>query len=158
MAALQQRGVGKDRRRRAVGGDRPVVQHQHACADVEHEVEVADDELLLVGIADVADELPARVDEVRLPVEVVVAERLDGVLGLGGVAATPIRARATEAALEGRPWTAETVEAAAEVLAGEGTPIDDQRASAASSVSRASTQAAPAAVVSFFQNGARVFR
>ena len=30
-------------------------------------------------------------------------------IGLGGVAATPIRALATEAALEGRPWTAETV-------------------------------------------------
>jgi xanthine dehydrogenase small subunit len=51
-------------------------------------------------------------------------------IGLGGVAATPLRARATEAALEGRPWTAETVEAASAVLAGEGTPIDDQRASA----------------------------
>jgi xanthine dehydrogenase small subunit len=51
-------------------------------------------------------------------------------IGLGGVAATPIRALATEAALEGRPWTAETVEAAADVLAGEGTPISDQRASA----------------------------
>ena len=38
---------------------------------------------------------------------------------------------ATEAALEGRPWTQETVEEAAAVLAGEGTPIDDQRASAA---------------------------
>ena len=44
-------------------------------------------------------------------------------IGLGGVAATPIRALATEAALEGQPWSAETVEAAAEVLAGEGTPI-----------------------------------
>ena len=51
-------------------------------------------------------------------------------IGLGGVAATPIRALATEAALEGQPWDAETVEAAAQVLAGEGTPIDDQRASA----------------------------
>ena len=51
-------------------------------------------------------------------------------IGLGGVAATPIRALATEAALEGRPWDADTVEAAARVLAGEGTPIDDQRASA----------------------------
>ena len=51
-------------------------------------------------------------------------------IGLGGVAATPIRALATEAALEGRPWDADTVEAAAQVLAGEGTPIDDQRASA----------------------------
>ncbi|MEU1889615.1 xanthine dehydrogenase small subunit [Streptomyces pristinaespiralis] len=50
-------------------------------------------------------------------------------IGLGGVAATPIRAFATEAALEGRPWTAETVEAAARVLRGEGTPMDDHRAS-----------------------------
>ena len=40
-------------------------------------------------------------------------------------------ALATEAALEGRPWSAETVAAAAEVLVGEGTPISDQRASAA---------------------------
>lgn len=52
-------------------------------------------------------------------------------IGLGGVAATPIRALATEAALEGRPWTADTVDAAAAVLAAEGTPISDQRASAA---------------------------
>ncbi len=52
-------------------------------------------------------------------------------IGLGGVAATPVRARATEAALEGRPWTADVVRAAAVVMAGEGTPIDDQRASAA---------------------------
>jgi xanthine dehydrogenase small subunit len=51
-------------------------------------------------------------------------------IGLGGVAATPIRATATEAALEGRPWTAETVDRAAAVLAREGTPLSDQRASA----------------------------
>jgi xanthine dehydrogenase small subunit len=51
-------------------------------------------------------------------------------IGLGGIAATPVRGLATEAALEGQPWTAETVEAAAAVLAGEGTPISDQRASA----------------------------
>ncbi|MEV8308659.1 FAD binding domain-containing protein [Streptomyces flavidovirens] len=50
-------------------------------------------------------------------------------IGLGGVAATPIRALATEAALEGKPWAAETVEAAAKVLRGEGTPMDDHRAS-----------------------------
>ena len=31
-------------------------------------------------------------------------------IGLGGVAATPIRALATEAALEGRPWSRATVE------------------------------------------------
>ncbi|WP_432476826.1 xanthine dehydrogenase small subunit [Nocardioides sp. GXQ0305] len=52
-------------------------------------------------------------------------------IGLGGVAATPVRALSTEAALEGRPWTEETVAAAAEVLRFEGTPIDDMRASAA---------------------------
>ncbi len=51
-------------------------------------------------------------------------------IGLGGVAATPIRAPATEEALEGSAWNEETVEAAAQMLAGEGTPIDDQRASA----------------------------
>lgn len=51
-------------------------------------------------------------------------------IGLGGVAATPIRATATEAALVGQPWTDETVRAAAAVLAGEGTPMDDHRASA----------------------------
>ncbi|NGO80416.1 2Fe-2S iron-sulfur cluster binding domain-containing protein [Streptomyces sp. YC504] len=50
-------------------------------------------------------------------------------IGLGGVAATPIRALATEAVLEGRPWSPETVEAAARVLRGEGTPMDDHRAS-----------------------------
>ncbi|MDN3023879.1 FAD binding domain-containing protein [Streptomyces sp. S.PB5] len=50
-------------------------------------------------------------------------------IGLGGVAATPIRALATEAALEGRPWSAETVDTAARVLRGEGTPMDDHRAS-----------------------------
>ncbi len=52
-------------------------------------------------------------------------------IGLGGVASTPVRARATEAALEGRPWSADTAEAAARVLRGEGTPLDDHRASAA---------------------------
>ena len=52
-------------------------------------------------------------------------------IGLGGVAATPIRALATEAALEGQPWTESTVRAAAAVLRTEGTPMDDHRASAA---------------------------
>ncbi|MEC3951816.1 FAD binding domain-containing protein [Nocardia sp. CDC153] len=50
-------------------------------------------------------------------------------IGLGGVAATPIRARDTEAALIGRPWNTETVEAAAAILQGEGTPMNDHRAS-----------------------------
>ncbi|MFE0641928.1 xanthine dehydrogenase small subunit [Streptomyces sp. NPDC058877] len=50
-------------------------------------------------------------------------------IGLGGVAATPIRALTAEAALEGRPWTAGTVEAAARELRAAGTPLDDHRAS-----------------------------
>jgi len=52
-------------------------------------------------------------------------------IGLGGVAATPLRATATEAALVGRPWTSDTARDAAAVLRDEGTPIDDHRASAA---------------------------
>ena len=52
-------------------------------------------------------------------------------IGLGGVAATPLRALATEAVLEGAPWTDDVVRAAAAVLSREGTPIDDHRASAA---------------------------
>ncbi|HET6560474.1 MAG TPA: FAD binding domain-containing protein [Marmoricola sp.] len=51
-------------------------------------------------------------------------------IGLGGVAATPVRARATEQALTGEPWTEETVRRAAAVMAAEGTPMDDHRASA----------------------------
>lgn len=51
-------------------------------------------------------------------------------IGLGGVAATPIRALAVEAALEGKPWDRENVEAAAQVLRAQGTPMNDHRASA----------------------------
>ena len=51
-------------------------------------------------------------------------------IGLGGVAATPIRAYAGEQALTGRPWSAEAVTEAAEVLGGEGTPLSDHRGSA----------------------------
>ncbi len=68
---------------------------------------------------------------VGLAIDVVDGDVVRARIGLGGVAATPIRALATEAALEGRPWTRETVQAAAEVLRGEGTPLDDHRASAA---------------------------
>ena len=52
-------------------------------------------------------------------------------IGLGGVAATPLRAVAAEEALHGRPWTRETVADAAEVLARAGTPMSDHRASEA---------------------------
>ena len=43
-------------------------------------------------------------------------------IGVGGIAATPVRATATESALEGRPWTPETARSAGEVLRQEGTP------------------------------------
>jgi xanthine dehydrogenase small subunit len=52
-------------------------------------------------------------------------------VGVGGAAATPIRAYATEETLTGEPWTPQTVRRAAAVMAAEGTPIDDHRASAA---------------------------
>lgn len=52
-------------------------------------------------------------------------------IGLGGVAATPVRAFATEAALQGQPWTGDVARAAGAVMCTEGTPIDDHRASAA---------------------------
>ena len=68
---------------------------------------------------------------VAFALDVVDGEVGRAAIGLGGVAAMPIRARDTEAALVGRPWNAETVRSAAEVLAGEGTPLDDHRASAA---------------------------
>jgi xanthine dehydrogenase small subunit len=50
-------------------------------------------------------------------------------LGVGGVAATPVRARKTEAALTGQPWTLATVEHAMAVLRAEFAPISDMRAS-----------------------------
>jgi xanthine dehydrogenase small subunit len=55
----------------------------------------------------------------------------DARLAFGGMAATPKRATAAEAALAGQPWSRQTVEAAADALARDFTPIDDMRASAA---------------------------
>ncbi|MFM9879021.1 MAG: xanthine dehydrogenase small subunit [Burkholderiaceae bacterium] len=52
-------------------------------------------------------------------------------LGVGGVAATPVRALQTEAALQGRPWTLASLEQASEVLRAEFSPLSDHRASAA---------------------------
>ncbi len=52
-------------------------------------------------------------------------------IGLGGVAATPIRGTQAEDALTGQVWNAKNVRAAAKVLAQAGTPLDDHRASAA---------------------------
>ncbi|WP_300649139.1 xanthine dehydrogenase small subunit [Hydrogenophaga sp.] len=52
-------------------------------------------------------------------------------IGAGGVAATPVRARQTEAALLGQAWNADTVMAAVATLRAEFQPISDMRASAA---------------------------
>jgi xanthine dehydrogenase small subunit len=52
-------------------------------------------------------------------------------IGAGGVAATPVRALQTEAALIGQAWAQETVAKAMDVLKAEFTPISDMRASAA---------------------------
>jgi len=52
-------------------------------------------------------------------------------VALGSVAATPIRAAAAEAALEGARPSPETADAAAEALAAELEPIDDVRSTAA---------------------------
>jgi CO/xanthine dehydrogenase FAD-binding subunit len=51
-------------------------------------------------------------------------------VALGSVAATPIRARATEATLEGATPTPEVAAVAAATLAAEITPIDDIRSTA----------------------------
>ncbi len=50
-------------------------------------------------------------------------------IGAGGVAATPVRAQQTEAALQGQPWTEATVQQAMRVLQAEFSPISDMRAS-----------------------------
>ncbi len=52
-------------------------------------------------------------------------------IGVGGVAATPVRATQTEAALTGQPWTQATVASAMAVLKAEFQPISDMRASGA---------------------------
>ncbi len=51
-------------------------------------------------------------------------------IGVGGVAATPVRAKQTEAALAGQPWNTGTVKAAMAALRAEFQPISDMRASA----------------------------
>ncbi len=52
-------------------------------------------------------------------------------VGAGGVAATPVRARQTEAALIGQPWTQATIDHAMAALRQEFAPISDMRASGA---------------------------
>jgi xanthine dehydrogenase small subunit len=55
---------------------------------------------------------------------------VDVSIGAGGVAATPVRARRTEAALRAQPWNEQTLARAIEVLREEFEPISDMRASA----------------------------
>ncbi|MOA14653.1 xanthine dehydrogenase subunit XdhB [compost metagenome] len=55
----------------------------------------------------------------------------DARLACGGMAATPLRGRHTEAALIGRPFDSAAVAAAQVALAEDFQPIDDLRASAA---------------------------
>ena len=52
-------------------------------------------------------------------------------IGVGGVAATPVRAVQTEAALYGKPWTRDSLTQAIDTLRSEFQPISDMRASAA---------------------------
>jgi xanthine dehydrogenase small subunit len=52
-------------------------------------------------------------------------------IAFGGMAATPKRARAVEAALIGRPWEAATIDAAVVAFTQDYQPISDMRASAA---------------------------
>jgi len=51
-------------------------------------------------------------------------------IAFGGMAATPARARKTEAALCGQPWSLETVHQAKSAMAEDFTPLSDMRASA----------------------------
>lgn len=51
-------------------------------------------------------------------------------VAMGSVAPTPLRARKVEAALEGKPLTADSIRAAVTAAGADATPIDDVRASA----------------------------
>ncbi|MBC5781610.1 xanthine dehydrogenase small subunit [Ramlibacter sp. USB13] len=75
-------------------------------------------------------------DDISAVCLVVNARIQDGVvahvgIGAGGVAATPVRAVKTEAALRGQPWTLDAAKAATATLRSEFQPISDMRASAA---------------------------
>jgi xanthine dehydrogenase small subunit len=76
-----------------------------------------------------------RVDDISSVAVAFALDVVDGTvtragIGLGGVAPTPVRALRTESALVGRTWTRASVEEVAGVLASEGTPLSDHRASA----------------------------
>jgi len=75
------------------------------------------------------DDISAVCLVVNLDIEGDVVRRAS--IGAGGVAATPARARQAEAALTGQPWSAATVQRAADALQAEFSPISDMRASGA---------------------------
>lgn len=75
------------------------------------------------------DDISAVCLVINLDIEANVVRRAS--IGAGGVAATPARARQTEAALTGQPWNADTIARAAQALQGEFNPISDMRASGA---------------------------
>jgi len=64
---------------------------------------------------------------ITVTADVVTAARI----AFGGMAGTPARASACEAALIGQPWSEASVEAAAAALAGDYTPLTDARGSSA---------------------------
>ena len=64
-------------------------------------------------------------------VELVEGRVRDIRIGVGGMAATPVRARNTEQVLVGQSWTAGNVQTAMDALDAELSPISDMRASAA---------------------------
>ena len=66
-----------------------------------------------------------------LNLQVVAGQVVSASIGAGGVAATPMRAVQTEAALLNQPWTQATVTQAMATLRQEFTPLTDLRASAA---------------------------
>lgn len=91
--------------------------------------------LPLAAVSDFHKVAKRRVDDISSVAVAVALDLVDGSvarvrIGLGGVAPTPLRALRTEESLVGRPWTRATVDAAAAVLATEGTPLSDHRASA----------------------------
>ena len=66
-----------------------------------------------------------------IAVQVKAGKVVNASIGVGGVAATPVRARKTEAALLGQRWTEASARKAARTLQAEFSPISDMRASAA---------------------------
>jgi xanthine dehydrogenase small subunit len=75
------------------------------------------------------DDISAVCLAIQMTVKAGVVQQIS--IGAGGVAATPARARQTEAALLGQTWNEDTVMAATAALRAEFQPISDMRASAA---------------------------